>query len=676
MFHRKNEKSSWESQTIVCILILILLRIILSNRLPSYIMSDMPHDDGWLVKHAMLILNGEWLGQYDQYTLIKGVFSPILLAFSSYIGITFRGINTALYCFSCVVFLIAIRPLIKRQLIQVICFTALLFNPITFALETGQRIYRNAIGQWEILLVFGCLIAVYIRRMNNWKELLKWELVGGLALGAFFQTREDGIWIVPFTLCVIIITIITYLLEKEKPPVKMLLFLTPLVIVMFLNNATAFVNYKKYGAAIINDRSGGNYAKVAADLQAITPEVSDEMLYKSEKYKNIFFNVYVSTMDNAISVSPTLNSAAKSIRAAIRGWLSWGDPLKSGQLSTDHMLFALRDGVRGAGYYQSLPETEAFYGKVHNELQSAFKSGLLKKRGFCISPLIPPFQKGDLIKTLSLMPGAIMDIVKYSGVSCETKPAAGYELGIQEFNLIAGGDYYTTPSRLIFRGWALAKDDNTHLLASLHDRYGTLVCKLPFQSSEDVYIATEGKFKNAKSCRLVFAIDGYNLNSGLFLRFSDINGKVLKDLAADGSINGIENNSIIVSFENLKDISPEKKYSTFVGRAKFVISIYKRITPFISLLACLVYIAATIVLIREIVLKKILKTLTIWLIMTGMAATFILFVFSMCLIEATSFKALHYLYTAPAYIILLMFLVVSHGWAVDTFLEFKKRRLR
>lgn len=44
--------------------------------------------DGWMVRRAVYFLQGQWMGPYDQYMLIKGVFSPLLLAFSIGIGAT------------------------------------------------------------------------------------------------------------------------------------------------------------------------------------------------------------------------------------------------------------------------------------------------------------------------------------------------------------------------------------------------------------------------------------------------------------------------------------------------------------------------------------------------------------------------------------------------------------
>ena len=662
---RDRKQYNWWVSSICIFGALLIFRIILSSRLPSYILSDMPHDDGWVVSRALYILRGEWLGPYDQFTLIKGTFSPLLMAFSTYIGVTFRGLNTALYCLACVIFIIALNSIIKNRWLQVFCFVVLLFNPITYALETGQRIYRNSIGQWEILLIFGCLIAIFLRRNESAKRLLVWVLICGLTLGAFFQTREDGLWIYPFVLIITFATVIAYLIDKIGPKKKIFLFFLPIIIAYILNCFTIFANYLYYGASIINDRSGGNYAKVAGDLYAIKPNADDVNLYTSEAYKDLYYTIYVSTMEKAFIVSPTLNSASDSIRDAIKIWASW-EQLKTGQVSTDHMLFALRDGVKGAGYYKSLAETEAFYGKVHEELQLAFSAGELQKHGFPLSPLIKRFQVNDFITAFVILPKAMRDIVNFNGVASAAIPASGSMNAIKQFSLTAGGDYYSSDGLLMGSGWAFAEDDKILLKAAVYDKSGGLVALLPLQGGDDVFAGFKSLYQNAKNSRFSFKLDGYNLNSGLTFRFFDQHGSVLGDVPANGSIScGGKGGLIHYCIDSLKnESSPEKFYNRFVKRANFIISLYQKFIPIITLIALFSYLAVTVKLIYALHKKQEYNILPVWVILTGILLTFIFFIFCMCLITATTFNALHYIYTAPAYILLLMFCTISIAWGL------------
>ncbi|MBB4116323.1 hypothetical protein FHT80_005696 [Rhizobium sp. BK226] len=657
---------------------LILLRFLLSSRLPSYILADMPHDDGWVVTRAQNILSGNWLGMYDQYTLIKGVFSPLLLALSASIGVTFSGLNTAMYCLACAVFVVAVRPVVKNQWLQLLLFAVLLFNPISYALDTGQRVYRNGIGQWQILLIFGCLITMFLRRDENWKKQLRWAIAAGLTLGAFFETREDGTWIYPFVLGSLFLSIVFYLVDRRGPKKAAILFMIPLAIAWSLHGIVMLQNYARYGAPVVNDRGGGTYAKVAGDLHAIAPNADDEQRLRSGPYKERYYNIYVSTMEKALAASPTLNSAADPIRRAIAMWASWEED-NIGELSTDHMLFALRDGVKAAGYYRSLPETEAFYGKVHEELQAAFRNGTLVERGFAISPLIKRLQGADFVTALSILPMSIRNIAQFRDVSVKTAPSFGSEVSVKKVNLLAGGDYFLSGGMLNGSGWAFAEDAHFRVTAGLYDKGGILIAALPFRSGQDVYVGSGSKFENARMSRFEFSVEGYNLNSGVTMRFLDQSGNLLKEVPADPSMaDGAKCGGADPGFhyciDTLMSEAPSAQFfDEFVSRANRVIDVYKLLTPYFGILACLIYVVATVFVFWEIRHGVLTKTLPVWLVLTGVGFSFLVFMFSMCIITATSFNSMTYLYTAPAYVLLLMFSSISVCWAMGVITAYGKR---
>jgi hypothetical protein len=385
-------------------------------------------------------------------------------------------------------------------------------------------------------------------------------------------------------------------------------------------------------------------------------------------------------MDKAFAVSPTLRSVEGPIRDAIRGWSAL-DELKTGQLATDHMLFALRDGIKGAGYYKSLPETEKIYGKIHEELQAAFANGSLSRRGISISPLIKPLQIHDLVKALSIMPMAIRDIVSFKGVSSAALPSIGAENAIKNFGLLAGGDYYyLSPGGIVGSGWAFSRDESTHVKAGLYNQNDKLIINIPIDGGEDVFqfMLSKGlKYENARVSRFSFDVNGYDLNSSLVIKFSDGKGSVLKEIPVDGSSFCGEDGSLYYCIDHISGVrhnSPEMLYSHYVNRANAVSNQYKKFIPFLTILACFAYLGTTFLLIRDFYKKSDLKTLTIWLVLTSLILSFVLLVFSMCIITATSFNALVYWYIAPAYILLLMFCGISVCWMGEFILDFKKHR--
>lgn len=667
-----------KTKEIICVflvvLFLILLRCALSWRLPPYICSDFPHDDGWVVSRAEYLLNGQWMGPYDQYTLIKGVFSPMLMAFSYVIGIPYLQFNTLLYCISCVIFLWAISPVLRNRWIQLASFVVLLFNPITYAVQTGQRIYRNGISQWQILLIFGAIFAIFLRREKKWQSILGWAILAGTTFWSFVNTREDGIWIYPFVLCAIVVTIVIYCLKiKSWKSPKLILFLLPLLIMLLGNGCLKAINYNVYGAALINDRDGGSYADVVRDLYLIEPNPEDEEKFSSEEYKDQYYNIYTSTMDKAYEVSPTLNSMRTEIDSAITAWDA-GEALVDGEPYADHILFAIRDGVAAAGYYTSLPETEAVYSQIHQELSQAFQNGSLTKRGISLSAMTAPFQWKYLPDILAEFPKSVQYVISFREADCQIITPSGSHEGITRFENISGSFEVSVPSAsLSLSGWAFAYQDNLSLTAYIRTADGVKIADISFSDSQDVYnyFSSSGtNYENARACRFTLELPGYGLSDQLTLCFVDSAGNVVSEIPlAEAATDQISTDqTICYNFDHLEDsVNAQNSHyhsaAFYVNRANRVIGIYQRLNPILSVLAVVAY---GYVLVRLILSKKYRtpESASVCLLSSGLLLSFILFVACMSYMNVTTFFARSYLYLSGAYALCLAFIVTTLGWGV------------
>ena len=60
-----------------------------------------PHDDTLFVGLALNILQGEWLGAYNQFTLMKGSGYPLFIALSNLLGLPLILSQELLYLGSC-----------------------------------------------------------------------------------------------------------------------------------------------------------------------------------------------------------------------------------------------------------------------------------------------------------------------------------------------------------------------------------------------------------------------------------------------------------------------------------------------------------------------------------------------------------------------------------------------
>jgi len=91
----------------------------------------------------------------------------------------------------------ALRPLAHNRGLCFGLFTVLLFNPVTYDCIIYARVLRQDILHSLVLMILASGVALYARRDGPKRRLLAWALVGGIALPAFWLTREEGMWILP-----------------------------------------------------------------------------------------------------------------------------------------------------------------------------------------------------------------------------------------------------------------------------------------------------------------------------------------------------------------------------------------------------------------------------------------------------------------------------------------------
>lgn len=667
----------------IIMFILLIVRLALSSRLPAYIISYGIHDDAWCTTRALYMLDGQWMGPYNQYTLIKGIFAPLLMAFSKIIGFTYMEICTYLYCVSCIIFLIAVSPVIRSWFSRVIIFAILLFNPITYALETFQRVYRNGLSQWQILLIFGGTIAIFLRRNDSIKKLLPWAVMTGIITWAFFNTREDGIWLLPFIVVSIIVLAVTIFLENSKKLTgRIVIAVIPIFILLIGNITISMINKSVYGTALKNDRDGGYYAEVVKDLYLIAPDPADEAKFSSEEYSDQYYNVYVSTLQKAYDVSPTFKSVQTTVDQAVKNWDNTAGIVGDGQPYGDHILFAIRDGVAAAGYYKTLPETEAFYKQVHEELQDAFDAGTIQKRGISLTAMAAPLQMKDLPDIFAQIPKTIEYIISFEGITPVAIPSIGTENDIYNIEALTGdGGILGSQDCYSISGWAFLFSDDAKMTGGIYTQDGTLLENLSFEGGEDVYEYYKSigmDYASAKQCRFTVLVPGYTSAEGLVLRTWDANNPenvmecVLADvLSGEGVMSGglgSENGHINIDQATLYVGSATLQisaYLPYVQRANTVANIYCTLSRAFCFVALFGYVFLCIQL--WISRKNLNKDLlAIVLLLTGLLFSFIVFVGAMSYMTVTTFSAQTYLYLSPAYIIVLLFAAVSCCSAVGT----------
>lgn len=349
--------------------ILTLFRVYLAIKTPLFIQADAGYDDFLFIKYTLSLLKFNWLGPFSVMILAKGCSFSIFLAVNYILGIPYSFALISTYIFSIMTFIFAIKKLINNRLFLSGLYIFLLFSPVMFHTENIQKVYRGGVIVAFSLLIIATIIGIYTR-YKNLKKLTLWSILSALSLSFFWFLKEDSIWIIPFVLGGITVTIVNIIREKEtkkNKSKKIFIVLIPLLFLTISNFLYSSINYIKYGEFTVTDRSGTYFKKVLGDILLIEDKkdidniwITKEMLYK------------------AIDASPTLNSIRNEFDNMYKK--DSFAVLSNGEIEGYMIFWTIKDSISKAGLYdQGGKKVNKFYRKIDKELKNAFNKNKLQK---------------------------------------------------------------------------------------------------------------------------------------------------------------------------------------------------------------------------------------------------------------------------------------------------------
>lgn len=347
------------------VFLLTAFRIWLAVKTPLYIQADAAYDDMLFVRYAMELLKGNWLGDYCSLTLAKTVSYPLILAFNYTFGIPYSLGMICAYVVSCILFVHAINQFIHNNYFAIAGYLFLLFSPVMFHEENIQKVYRGGYIVIFSMLVLSAIIGMFAEAKNvQGKKIYGWSALGIFALPIFWYLKEDSIWLLPFILvgmCITMVVIIRLHCEKKAKLKRIVAVVLPIIVLGCISGLYKQVNNHYYGIAAVTDRSGTNFEKVISDLIQIEDPSTDTVW------------ITRNMLEQAEENSPTLMSIKPQIDERMQLWV--GD----GEIDGDIFIWVFREAVDSAGIYDRGSEgVEQFYGDIHQELQEAYAQGRLQ----------------------------------------------------------------------------------------------------------------------------------------------------------------------------------------------------------------------------------------------------------------------------------------------------------
>ena len=370
--------------TLVCVFAICYLLMVTGA--PLTVRGWSQHDDLHFLRMAWNLLHTGWMGHYGSMTLIKGPAYPAFIAGNFMIGLPLLLTTQLTYVASCIALVAALTLYPIPRVAALLCYLAVLFNPITFIPEAFAALRTEVYLAWTLFVVAGWMALPLAAR--RWKMATTFWLgiVTGLAFAAFWLTREEGPWIVPPIALFFVGFCYLFWRRGERR-----------IIIRYLTGAAAaagacgviiisvcFANYTHYRFFGAVDTQASGYLRAYQALGRVRPV---EWKHHLPVPKEVRERIY--------AVSPAF--------AEIRDGLEGSDfrqqacnfaylKFACGDIASGWFLWALRDAVASKGYYNRPDHAEQYYNRLANEVNNACQTGKLVCDSFGYD-LIPPLSK-------------------------------------------------------------------------------------------------------------------------------------------------------------------------------------------------------------------------------------------------------------------------------------------
>jgi hypothetical protein len=391
------------------LIFLTLLYIWLSAGLSYDIRLYAIHDDALQMDQATSIVRGGWLGHYDNRTLVKGSFFPLLMVFCFYAGIPLLISMPIFYSLASLSFIKAIQPAVKRRWPLVAAYALLLFNPAQYSSDV-LRVYRDGWNNCILLLLLSGVAGLICRRNRaDLRSLLPWSAVSGIAAAAFWDTREEAVWILPVILGLSLLIILSiFRSRRELRRERFFVLLGLPIFLWFLGlQAICFINWRSYGAWTLIETRSKNYEDAVSLLSKA----------RTDEWRQ-YIACPLGTREKLYTASP----AFAELRPFLEGnkialWKMFSEELTGvkDEYGT-HFVWALRDAVAAAGYYENAASADAFYARLASELKVAYQKRIIEKEpGIFFGGLGQPFNSRHIRPLFRSLRKGVNMILKLDG---------------------------------------------------------------------------------------------------------------------------------------------------------------------------------------------------------------------------------------------------------------------
>lgn len=662
-------------------LILVLLgaeKQFLVYNLPIMAVPKGIHDDWIMVHMADALRKGQWLGEYNDLTLTKGMFFPLYLAVINFLHLSYLNVTALLYTVSCMLFMYALRPLLKKDWACLVLYLTLLWNPVSYSVQAFQRVYRNSISYIQVLLIFGGLLALWLRRKEPVRKQLLWLLTAAAGMVSFFFTREDAIWVEPFLIVFVLVYLGTmfFLWRKEHAKayaVKAVLVLLPFLCVWGAGQLIAQENYNHYNIRLTNELQKGGFAEMYKSMMAVKPQEDiPGVTMTREKVARM------------CDECPTLKELEPYIHSSRLYWAGSEENEKDWEVRDGWVFWIFRTALMQAGYYTDGETVNQVCLQIRDELETAMDEGRLTRQATMPSTYMSPWREGYLGDLFGALGKAVAYTTTYDEmetlVYLYSEPDDNG--GIPLFERITGDKAVWYESDLVeMAGWYASYEgmDGVTLQAETAD--GAVLGTAEFTESADIaaYLAGQGiEAPGSEKCRFSLKLSVEDKPQTLYLK-AYRNGTLLDSYELSEDLTRVESGTSCLNLDWYWDVPERHGFLAKINYKGVLLNGIRQVYHITGAVAAaagaLAYLALCVRMLKR-RLQKVKdedgRDLSVWLTLSALLASYFVLLGGISYSEISGWNAILYWYLSGAYPVMIAFEGLAILFLVQDYRESKQ----
>jgi hypothetical protein len=630
---------------------------------------DANHDERLFLNLADSLLQwlavneGNWLGTYNQLTLVKGPVYPLFLATNFAMGLPLLFTQVFLYILSGLILILGLRKIIPHPIILIFLYTLYIFSP-----EIITRVIREGIYSALTVLIIAGLVNLYVNKTATLSKFSLWAVFLGIVLSAFWMTREEGIWIMPSFL-LILGYILWHLYRNfhcsQKFIQRAAISILPLVILLITIQLVSLINKIHYDVYTVVEVKAPGFLSAYGALYRVKPPHFKRYLPVPKAVRQAIY-----------AVSPTFKELEPFLEGPLQGWGQKNCHLYPdicGDIGGGWFMWALRDAVAMAGYYQSGSSAENYYWRLAQEINAACDEQQLD----CIeerATMTPPFRieyiplLGEAffrgVKTLLSFP-----LLNIRNEQWPNVPSRGTAEALRLFRDLTRDDIVplntTTPSpTVIIRGWAFSPTETVYLRVQSRDSSQVGNFSVQRNPSPDVDEHFKQRYVNAKNsrftvtstcmtCQLVFYTDQAVL--------ATINLSRPQERIMNSTSTGFFHIDSITVQPDTSQLPRQNQVDAIkIKILQNIAQIYHATIPGLFYLALVLYFFT---MVRWVLARQVTF---LWILNTAILGAILFKLLILSYLDITSFLSFKYRYLASLYPLLLIFIGLTIVDALPT----------